>query len=148
MAMKRFLFIALTALSLAFVCAACCACRKGKNNKPLTGTEWHLVRMMSGDLSIEPDQFVFSFGKDGNFSGTGACNRMMGSYTATEKGGMTFGEVASTRMMCPDIELESKFAEILGATTHYEIDGDMLMLLCNGEVRAVLKAVGTVEEEK
>lgn len=149
MVMKRFLFIALAAVSLAIVCAACCSCRKGKNNKPLTGTEWHLVRMMSGDLSIEPDQFVFAFGKDGRFSGVGACNRMMGSYTATEKGGMTFGEdIASTRMMCPDIELESKFSQILSATTHYEIDGDMLMLLSNGEVQAVFKAVEPSAEKK
>ena len=22
--------------------AGCCACRKGKNNMPLVGTEWHL----------------------------------------------------------------------------------------------------------
>lgn len=147
--MKRFLFVMFAALSLAVVFVSCCACRKGKNNKPLTGTEWHLVRMMSGDLSIKPDQFVFAFGKDGNFSGVGACNRMMGSYTATEKGGMTFGgDMASTRMMCPDIELESKFAEILSTITHYEIDGDMLMLLSNGEVRAILKAVAPSAESK
>ncbi len=147
--MKRFIFMACAAAGLAFLCVACCACRKGKNNKPLIGTEWHLVRMMSGDLSIKPDQFVFTFGKDGNFSGVGACNRMMGSYTATEKGGMTFGgDMASTRMMCPDIELETKFAEILGSTTHYEIDGDMLMLLGNGEVRAILKAVAPSAESK
>ena len=135
--MKRFLFVMFVALSLAAVFVSCCACRKGKNNKPLTGSEWHLVRMMSGDLSIKPDQFVFAFGKDGNFSGVGACNRM------------TFGgDMASTRMMCPDIELESKFAEILGTITHYEIDGDMLMLLSNGEVRAILKAVAPSAESK
>ena len=119
----------------------CCACRKGKNNLPLVGTEWHLEKMMERELNISPEQFVFTFGKDGAFGGVGACNRMMGDYTVTEKGGMTFGGVASTRRMCPDAELETRFAQVLESTTHYEIDGDMLLLLSKGELRAILKAV-------
>lgn len=132
----------MSALALAaLACSACCACRKGKNKKPLTGTEWHLVRMMEVDLSIGDDQFVFSFGQDGRFSGVGACNRMMGGYATTPKGGMKFSGVASTRMMCPDVDLETKLSGILEAATHYEIDGDILMLLHDGEVQAIFKAV-------
>ena len=119
----------------------CCACRKGKNNLPLVGTEWHLEKMMERELNISPEQFVFTFSKDGAFGGVGACNRMMGDYTVTEKGGMTFGGVVSTRRMCPDAELETRFAQVLESTTHYEIDGDMLLLLSKGELRSVLKAV-------
>ena len=122
--------------------AGFCVCRKGKNNMPLVGTEWHLEKIMERELNISPEQFVFTFGKDGAFGGVGACNRMMGDYTVTEKGGMTFSGVASTRRMCPDAELETRFAQVLESTTHYEIDGDMLLLLSKGELRAVLKAVG------
>lgn len=139
--MRKLLFIASAVALAALMCGACCACRKGKNNKPLIGTEWHLVRMMETDLSITGDQFNFRFGEDGRVAGVGACNRMMGSYAVTYKGGMKFSEMASTRMMCPDVDLETKLGGILDATTHYEIDGDMLMLLHDGEVQAVFKAV-------
>ncbi len=133
---------------MALLVVGCCACRKGKNAKPLVGTQWHLVRMMERDLSIGPDQFVFTFGGDGGFSGKGACNRMMGGYTTTDKGGIKFSGVASTRMMCPDVDLESELGKILDATTHYEIDGDMLMLLSNGEMQAVFQAVEAPAEEQ
>ena len=123
------------------IAAGCCACRKGKNNLPLVGTEWHLVKMMERELNISPEQFVFTFSKDGAFGGVGACNRMMGDYTVTEKGEMTFGGVASTRRMCPDIELETRFTQVLESVSHYEVDGDMLLLLSKGELRAVLQAV-------
>ena len=123
------------------IAAGCCACRKGKNNLPLVGTEWHLVKMMERELNISPEQFVFTFSKDGAFGGVGACNRMMGDYTVTEKGEMTFGGVASTRRMCPDIELETRFTQVLESVTHYEVDGYMLLLLSKGELRAVLQAV-------
>ena len=53
---------------------------------------------------------------------------------------MKFSNVASTRMLCREADLESQFAQILDRTTHYEIDGEMLMLLSNGEMQAVLKA--------
>lgn len=138
--MKKFFYIVLV-VAMAVVISGCCACRKGKNNLPLVGTEWHLEKIMERELNISPEQFVFTFGKDGAFGGVGACNRMMGDYTVTEKGGMTFGGVASTRRMCPDAELETRFAQVLESTTHYEIDGDMLLLLSKGELRAVLKAV-------
>ena len=138
--MRNVITIIVAVVAFAFV-AGCCACRKGKNNLPLVGTEWHLEKMMERELNISPEQFVFTFGKDGAFGGVGACNRMMGDYTVTEKGGMTFGGVASTRRMCPDAELETRFAQVLESTTHYEIDGDMLLLLSKGELRAVLKAV-------
>ena len=65
---------------------------------------------------------------------------MMGEYQSTERGGMKFSNVASTRMLCREADLESQFAQILDRTTHYEIDGEMLMLLSNGEMQAVLKA--------
>ena len=40
--MKNVLVIILVAMVFAGV-VGCCACRKGKNNLPLVGTEWHLV---------------------------------------------------------------------------------------------------------
>ena len=131
------ILIAAVVLSLA---VGCCACRKGKNNKPLVGTEWQLARMMGTDIAVADDQFVFQFSEDGRFSGVGACNRMMGDYSVTEKRAISFGELAGTRMMCPNINLETQLIKIISQATHYEIDGDMLLLLSSGELQALLKA--------
>ena len=64
---KIFTMLILTAL-VAIMGIGCCACRKGKNNKSLTGQKWHLVRMMERDLQITPEQFLFTFSVDGKFS--------------------------------------------------------------------------------
>lgn len=130
--------LAVAVVVLAMV--GCCACRKGKNNKPLIGTEWHLETMMGQQVDIDAEQFVFQFTEDGRFAGVGACNRMMGDYTTTSKGAISFGALAGTRMMCPKAHLEAEFTKIISQATHYEIDGDMLLLLSNGELQAVLKA--------
>lgn len=139
--MKSFLKMTMV-VTLVAMLAGCCACRKGKNNVALTGTQWQLVRMMGRDLAFDNDKFVFTF-NDGEFAGMGACNRMMGQYVTSLTGAMTFQGVASTRMMCPDVALETEFAQILERATHYEIDGDMLLILSNGEMQAVLQAQKT-----
>lgn len=139
--MKKIIVSAILATLVTMLFAGCCPCRKGKNNLSLEGREWHLVRMMNHDLQISAEQFTFTFAADGEFSGMGACNRIFGKYTISDKRDMTFSDMASTKRMCPDAELEAAFHKILSQTTHYEIDGDMLMLLSNGDMQAVLKAV-------
>ena len=123
-----------------FMLAACCPCRKGKNNVAFVGTQWQLVRLMGRDLAFEGDKFVFAF-KDGEFAGMGACNRFMGQYATTETGALKLEGLATTRMMCPDAALETEFVQVLDRATHYEVDGDMLLILSNGEMQAVLQAI-------
>ena len=139
--MKRVFLLSILALTISMLAAGCCACRKGKNNLPLVGTTWQLKRMMGQDIHPKDDQFVFTFSADGNFSGLGACNRMMASYTSSDKGALQIGPLAGTRRMCPDQALEAEFTKIASRITHYEVDGNMLMLLSNGEVHAILQAV-------
>ena len=138
--MKRVFIVSLLALAASLLVAGCCACRKGKNNMPLVGTKWHLVRLMERDLNISDEQFVFTFAEDGSFSGMAACNQMMGKYSTTATGGLKLSDLASTRRMCPEADLEVQFSQILERVTHYEVDGDMLLLLSDGELQAVLQA--------
>ena len=137
--MKIFGKITMLVASVVLV-ASCCPCRKGKNNLPLAGTQWCLVRMMGQDYAFDDGKFVFTF-DDGNFSGVGACNRMMGEFTTSTTGALKFQSIASTKMMCPNAELETKFSQILDRATHYEVDGNLLMILSDGEMQAVLQAV-------
>ena len=118
----------------------CCASRKGKNNLPLVGTEWQLKRLMGRDYTFDKGIFTFTFNDKGEVAGKGACNRIFGSYTTSKTGALTISGIGSTRMACPDMATETAFIELLERATHYEIDGNMLLILCNGEMQAIMQA--------
>lgn len=118
----------------------CCACRKGKNNLPLVGTEWQLKRLMGRDYTFDKGIFTFTFNDKGEVAGKGACNRIFGSYTTSKTGALTISGIGSTRMACPDMATETALIELLERATHYEIDGNMLLILCNGEMQAIMQA--------
>ena len=137
---QRFLqiFIALTAV----VIAACCPCRfSTKNARPLVGTEWHLVQLRGNDVAFDAQSFNIHFADNGSLSGIGACNRFNAPYSVTEKRAIEIGAIASTRRLCPNIEAEQSMFRELDDAAFYEIDGPMLLLLKDGEIRAIFKAV-------
>ncbi len=134
----------LCALICAMVLVGCCsACRqRQKNAKPLKGTEWHLVQMEGKDMNLPLNSFNLTLGQDGSISGVAACNRLLGQYTVADNYAINLGQVGTTMMLCPENgELENTFTQLLGSITHYDIDGDMLLLLSNGTIKAIFKAV-------
>ena len=138
--MRKDLFITLL-LAVVVTVSACCPCRFGrKNARPLVGTEWHLVQLRGNDVKFDAQSFNIHFAEGGTLSGVGACNRFTAPYTVTEKRGMDIGTIASTRRMCPNIEVEQTMFKELDDATFYEIDGPMLLLLNNGEIRAIFQA--------
>lgn len=140
--MKILLKIAAVA-ALAALVAGCCNCRsyQKKTRRPLVGTEWQLVQLDGKPVKPEEGKFTLTLLAEGNrFAGVGACNRLMGKYEATEKGALKIGPVASTMMACPGMEQENAYTKMLEATTHYDMDGPMLLLLSDGELKAVFQA--------
>lgn len=151
--MKRVISFIVMAAVVVATGFGCCACRQSaKNSKPLMGTEWHLVKMMETDATFAEGKFNITFVEsdiagEGHISGVGACNHIIGGkFTIGDKGALSVGQLGATRMACPDLELEIKFFECLRSTTHYEIDGDVLMLLNNGVLQATLQAVDSTPE--
>lgn len=138
--------ILLRTVALALIAAlitGCCACRsyQKNNRRPLVGTEWQLIKL--GGKSIVPESGTFTItllAEEHRITGVGACNRLMGSYEEGKKGTLKIGQMATTMMACPGMDLEQEFTKALQSTTHYDMDGPMLLLLCDGEVRAVLQA--------
>lgn len=132
------------ALLCATVLVSCCsACRqRQKNAKPLKGTEWHLVQMEGKEMTLPLNSFNLTLGEDGSIAGVAACNRLLGQYTVADNYAINLGQVGTTMMLCPENgELESAFTQLLGTITHYDIDGDKLLLLSNGTIKAIFKAV-------
>ena len=130
------------AVALAFALVACCSCRKGKKNaKPLTETTWSLVEWNGQPFRAE-DNYRLVFQKDeARFGGVGDCNSIMGNYTVSDKGRIVLNSVASTRAMCPEQEREDRYIRDLEKVDSYRIDGDMLMLMRDGELLMVMEAL-------
>ena len=125
------------------ILAGCCNCRsyQRKNQRPLIGTEWQLIQLGGEKISAEQDSFSFTLtDEESQLTGKGACNQLTGIYTTDESRRLNFTQLGSTRMLCPEAEKEARFFEALEKTTHYDMDGPMLLLLSNGDLVAIMQA--------
>ena len=130
-------------LMVAVLAVGCCSsCRwRYKNAKPLEGTVWHLVKIGGESYTFPADEFNIILNEN-SLGGRGACNSLLGQYATGDKFALRFSALGSTKMLCPANEyLEMKMIQILSQTTHYDIDYDMLMLMQEGTILAVFKAL-------
>ena len=137
------IFKTLIIAAIALSATACCKCDlfRKRYGKPLVGTQWQLAQIEGRDVTPE-DNYTIIFAADNTLSGIAECNRLTARYTAAVEGDMMITDVGTTRMLCPNEERERRFIEILSSTTDFKMDGPMLMLISNGEMRAVFQAVG------
>lgn len=118
-------------ISAALACALM-SCGTGKNSVAVvdfTG-EWNIVEVNGAKISTENSPFL-GFDKDGHrLYGNAGCNRLMGSFEldTLNAGKMRFGQVATTRMMCPDMTLEKNVLEALDKVVGYETAGETVIL--------------------
>ncbi len=132
------------ALTAAFaVLVGCCNCRsyQRKNQRPLIGTTWQLIQLGGEKYQPSSDHYTLTLHADEQLlSGVGDCNRLTGRYAEGENRALHFTQLASTRMLCPDGAKEARYLEALEKTTHYDMDGPLLMLFSNGDLVAVMQA--------
>ncbi len=129
--------VAVAALTM----AGCCNCGKMLSRTgSLTGEGWQLVQFEGRAFTAASDSYTLRFAADNTISGKGDCNRLTGTYTSDrDKSTLSFGPMAGTRMMCPDQAREDAFLKTLGAVDSYRIDGKMLLLFVDGELRMMLE---------
>ncbi|WP_118195013.1 META domain-containing protein [Albibacterium indicum] len=136
---KIFLFIAL--IFGASLITACSIFQKkqvnqnsdhsGNFDKTITEKYWKLTELngqpVSGDFNKEP-HFILKK-EDNRVTGNGSCNGFGGSYTLDEeKGRISFSNLFSTRMACPDMSVEQAFMDVLSKVDNYSLHGDTLTL--------------------
>ena len=134
--------IAVVAVAGALI-AGCCNCRayQKKARRPLVGTEWQLIQLGGKAVKPEEGKFTVTLLAEGNrLTGVGACNRLTGAYKTDGKRTLKIGPLAATMMACPGMDEEDAFTKMLESVTHYDMDGPMLLLLSDGELRAVFQA--------
>jgi len=122
--------------------AACCPCRKYQRlyGAPLVGTRWLLVQLDGREVANSDGRFWLRFENTGRLSGRGGCNRYSASCRAEAGGHLRIGQIASTRMTCPEARREAAFFAMLHSAVRYELDAKMLILSDSVGVRAVFEA--------
>ena len=138
--MKTIKTIGLFILATSIV--ACCPCRKQKSGpaESFTGTNWELIQF-EGRSFTPQDNYTITFTEEGKINGTGDCNRLMGDYSSTADGTLHIGMLAATRAMCPDQQMENRFVQTLQEVDSYTIDGKLLLLFNNSELKLVFEKV-------
>ena len=140
--MKRAQLFSLILLISALLAVGCCDCRKrSKLEKPLVGTEWQLVQLMAKDVVAEEDSFRLTFMSNGTIAGKGDCNVLSATYSMSASRELKISNLGSTRRLCKNYEQENAFMDMLEGVTHYEMDADHMLLLSNGTLVAILRAV-------
>ncbi len=80
-------------------------------------TEIDGVEVSSIDEVEQIPTIEFPFNKNG-VRGSGSCNRFSGEVTILDGSTITIGNLASTKMACPQLDRETEYLGILSNTTH------------------------------
>lgn len=101
-----------------------------KGKFALAETKWRLVEVNGKSVKSnnEKDYFINLDSKSGKFTGFVGCNSIMGSFVMIDATKLQFSNVASTKMACPDMKIESKFMKMLEKVENYSIEGTTLFL--------------------
>lgn len=136
MRIRTAIIMTLTAL----LATSCCPCRKGKsNNASLSGTTWKAITLDSTTIADDAEGYTLII-ENGRINGQGDCNSYFGSFSEKD-GKIAVSGMGSTKAMCHNQEREDKFLQTIANANGYSIEGDRLMLLRDGRVTAIFKAL-------
>ena len=111
----------------------------------IENTHWKLTVLGAAPVSADSEQreaFFILDPEQHRVSGSGGCNRLMGSYELSGDQ-LKFGQMAGTMMMCPQgMDIEQAFLKSLGQVSKWKITGQSLELFdADGKVLAQFTAV-------
>lgn len=109
------------------------SCGTGKkvkeSNENSIHQKWELS-LVEGMPVVVNQPIYLELTDDGKVSGFIGCNRMTGNYTIKNESQITFNQLATTRMMCQEIEmeLENQVLTLLKTCDNFKVDSGMLLL--------------------
>lgn len=126
------------ALGLPLVLAAAGCGNTEEVADPLTGTSWQLIDIESMAPNEQPSteieqrsDYTVTFGDDGQAGFRIDCNRGNSTWKREgegSSGGLTFGPIAVTKMMCPQPSDDAEVAAALGRVRSYLVKDGKLHL--------------------
>ena len=129
----------LTAPSVAILCLiALLACKPDETIAGYGAAErvWVLTELDGAAFAAKA---TLQFPEPGRIAGDAPCNKYSGAMTAPYPW-FEAGQMAVTRMACPDLVAESAFFEALSDMTQSEVSGDTLILTNEDGREMVFKA--------
>ncbi len=97
----------------------------------LTGKKWKLIELNGqpvADRVNNKEPFIEFNDTDKRYTASGGCNGLGGTYTLTDKGGITFSQGMSTMMACEDMAIENQLKEVFGKADNFTINNNVLSL--------------------
>lgn len=139
-------FTALVVGTLALTSAATCMAQSNALENDLIGSVW-LAEDIGGRGVVDGARSTLEFVEAGRVAGAGACNRYMGPVSF-DGGGVTFGNLASTMMACPDalMDQERRLFDALARADRLELADDGLTLLAFSDGEPVARFSRIVEK--
>ena len=133
-------------LKMMAVCAGALivSCGSGKNMLSVSSLdgEWNITEVDGQKISTERMPFIGFDVAQKRIYGNSGCNRMMGSFEADslKPGTLKFGQIGSTRMMCPDMKTEQMVLGVLDKVTSFQTVSDKpdVITLCNQDGRPLM----------
>lgn len=120
------------------------SCGNGKNklSVPALDGEWTITEVDGQQVSMDKMPFIGFDVAQKRIYGNSGCNRIMGSFEvdSLKPGALKFGQMASTRMMCPDMKVEQSVLTALNEVTSYQTVSDQpeVIALCNRDGKPLL----------
>lgn len=113
-------------------------------SQELADTTWQVTAFNNGETAVvsvlEGTDANLTFADDGTISGSGGCNRILGSATFGD-GTVEFGTLATTQMACatPEgvMDQEMQIIAALESAATYSVEGETLEMRTAGDAIAV-----------
>ena len=96
----------------------------------LAKTNWKLIELNGKKVRQKGDKayFIKLNSNDGKFNGYAGCNTFSGNYVMPLPRALAFTNIVSTRMACPNMELETQVLAMFETVDNYRIKSDILYL--------------------
>jgi|TARA_B100000929_G_scaffold196934_1_gene156192 heat shock protein HslJ len=99
----------------------------GTLSGPVVEQRWNLLLVGTDERLSMPETPFFRIGRDGKVNGSDGCNQFTGKVSLGESQRISFSELASTRMACPNMEDAKRVTDMLDNAYRYLIDHDRLV---------------------
>lgn len=96
------------------------------NTAPIQAN-WQVLLLNGSSIDLE-EPLVLNFDQAGKVNGNIGCNNVTGNYTVDNQSKIEFSKLATTRMTCPNMEIESEILNILNSSSSYSIENDSLTI--------------------
>lgn len=120
--------------------AGLCSCSSKKATIADMKGEWDIVSLngKAVEASVAEQPFIGFDTKEGRIYGKSGCNRILGQLDMTAAPGViSFAQMGSTRMACPNMDLENNVLQTLSGVTGYKKTGKDSFTFYNADNEAV-----------